>query len=286
MARRLAKRFAALGRALGMRNRGAGWPAAMVHHTQTGGSPIPPSDRRGDPRRAGGRIRNVMTACTTPSRVRPSQSVSLIADLDKAARVEAEDLLGSCRVLSLPAHALRSRSDVPDAELLLLEEGFVVVRTARSAPARPIVTCEAADGGVLLPPAADELLEAVLDSRITVLPAKVCERLLALPGVARTLLTDMLAAIRRKQDAIASFGSVRHSERIRRKLSQLAGEYGRVTSDGIRLDLPLTHALLGEMIGSERETVTRSVDELEAEGFLSRDGRTYVLHVPPETLLR
>ncbi len=59
-----------------------------------------------------------------------------------------------------------------------------------------------------------------------------------------------------------------------------------MTSDGIRLDLPLTHALLGEMIGSERETVTRSVDELEAEGFLSRDGRTYVLHVPPETLLR
>ena len=56
--------------------------------------------------------------------------------------------------------------------------------------------------------------------------------------------------LRRKQDSIANFGNVRHTERVRRKLLQLARDYGRVTGEGVRLDLPLTHALLGEMVGS------------------------------------
>jgi CRP/FNR family transcriptional regulator len=64
-------------------------------------------------------------------------------------------------------------------------------------------------------------------------------------------------------------------------LLQLAADYGRVTREGIRLEFPLTHVLLAEMVGSERETVTRAVEQLEAEGFLSRSGRKFVLHVEP-----
>jgi hypothetical protein len=73
---------------------------------------------------------------------------------------------------------------------------------------------------------------------------------------------------------------VRHVERVRRKLLQLARDYGRVTSNGVKLDLPLTHALLGEMVGSERETVTRAIDQLESSGFLTRDGHYYRLYLP------
>jgi CRP-like cAMP-binding protein len=62
--------------------------------------------------------------------------------------------------------------------------------------------------------------------------------------------------------------------------------YGRVTGDGVKLDLPLTHALLGEMVGSERETVTRAIDQLEGAGFLSRQGSHYRLHVAPDALAR
>ena len=76
------------------------------------------------------------------------------------------------------------------------------------------------------------------------------------------------------------------AERVRRNLVQLARDYGRVTGDGVKLDLPLTHALLGEMIGSERETVTRAIDQLESAGFLSRQGSHYRLHVAPDALAR
>ena len=149
-----------------------------------------------------------------------------------------------------------------------------------------MITCEAAYGGLVLPPGPEELLEAILDSRLTVLPERIITRLLQLPALADALLREMAETLRRKQDSIANFGNVRHTERVRRKLLQLARDYGRVTGDGVKLDLPLTHALLAEMIGSERETVTRAIDRLESAGFLSREGHHYRLHIPPEALAR
>jgi CRP/FNR family transcriptional regulator len=71
---------------------------------------------------------------------------------------------------------------------------------------------------------------------------------------------------------------------VRDKLIQLAREHGRVRRDGVLLDFPLTHELLGEMVGSARETVTRALDELEEEGFVTRRGRSYRLNVAPEVL--
>ena len=133
-------------------------------------------------------------------------------------------------------------------------------------------------------PASAEVLEAILDSRLTLLSPRIVTRLLELPGLGDALLREVAETLRRKQDSIANFGDVRHVERLRRKLQQLAHDYGRVTVDGVKLDLPLTHALLGEMVGSERETVTRGIDQLESAGFLSREGHCYRLHIRPEAL--
>jgi len=195
-------------------------------------------------------------------------------------------MLASCPSLSLSAGALHRPADTGEETLLLLEEGFVVVRSVPPPPSRPMITCEAAYGGIVLPPAPGELLEAITDSRLTLLPARIVTRLLSLPTLADALLREVAETLRRKQDSIANFGDVRHVERVRRKLLQLSRDYGRVTGDGVKLDLPLTHALLGEMVGSERETVTRAIDQLESSGFLSRDGHYYRLHLPPEALAR
>jgi biotin operon repressor len=217
-------------------------------------------------------------------RLRPLRSASLISSLEGTAAESAAELLASCRSLSLSTGAVHRPPDTREETLLLLEEGFIVVHSVAAAPSRPMITCEAAYGGIVLPPAAQELLEAILDSRLTLLPAPIVTRLLALPALADAILREVSETLRRKQDSIANFGNVRHVERVRRKLVQLARDYGRVTSDGIKLDLPLTHALLGEMVGSERETVTRAIYQLEREGFLNRQGHYYRLLVSPDAL--
>jgi hypothetical protein len=219
-------------------------------------------------------------------RLLPLRSASLVAALADAEARSAAELLASCPSLSLSAGALHRPADTREEALLLLEEGFVVVRSVPAPPSRPMITCEAAYGGIVLPPATEEVMEAILDSRLTLLPARIVTRLLGLPALADALLREVAETLRRKQDSIANFGNVRHNERVRRKLLQLARDYGRVTGNGVKLDLPLTHALLGEMVGSERETVTRGVDQLESEGFLTREGHYYRLHIPPEALAR
>jgi Crp-like helix-turn-helix domain len=185
---------------------------------------------------------------------------------------------------AVAAHALRRSADFANAVLLVLTDGFVVVRTVPAPPSRPVITCEAAQAGLLMPPASDEVLEAVLDSTLVPISLEAYEALVEVPGVARMLLRDIQTTLRRKQDTLAIFGNIRHADRLRRKLVLLAAEHGRVTSAGVRVELALTHELLARMIGSERETVTRALEELERNGLVARDGRAYILQVNPEEL--
>lgn len=52
--------------------------------------------------------------------------------------------------------------------------------------------------------------------------------------------------------------------------TDLAERFGRMTEDGIVLDLPLTHDLIGGLVASRRPTVTLAPQRLSAEGQLQR----------------
>ena len=99
------------------------------------------------------------------------------------------------------------------------------------------------------------------------------------------LVEQLASAVAQRQEALANFAPTRHTERVRRKLLQLARVYGHVVGDGIRIDFPITHALLAEMVGSSRETVTRALDELHRDGFVVRTGSTYRLLVSATVVL-
>jgi biotin operon repressor len=168
--------------------------------------------------------------------------------------------------------------------LLLVADGFVVLRATVGRGRRAVVTCEVGPGNVLLPPSAEEVLVALGRSRLTVIDTDARGQLLRMPALAERIVERLTAALGQKQEATATFALTRHVERVRRKLLQLGRSYGHVVRDGIRIDFPVSHALLAEMIGSSRETVTRAVDELQRAGFVARSGSTYRLLVSPESV--
>jgi hypothetical protein len=194
----------------------------------------------------------------------------------------AAEILAACPTVEIVAGEPYFRSSLPAGTLLIVERGFVVLRVAPPLTNRSTITCDAGPGRVVLPPASDEVLFALENSEFTVISPEALDALLALPGVARTLLEQLAGTLAQKQEAIGTFGSTRHIERVRRKLLQLARNYGRVVRDGVRIDFPLSHTLLADMIGSSRETVTRSLDELRRDGFVARRGHTYRLLVSPD----
>jgi hypothetical protein len=200
------------------------------------------------------------------------------SELDRAAAI-----LAPCPKFEVAAGEPYFPASFEDLALLVVEDGFVVLRTAPTpGVSRSIITCEAGPAGVLLPPGSKEALFGLVDSRLTGISFEDRDRLLELPGAAHALLEQLTATLSQKQETIGNFADTRHIERVRRKLLQLARNHGRVAHDGIRIDFPVSHTLLAEMIGSSRETVTRAVDELQRAGFVARRGHSYRLLVPPE----
>jgi biotin operon repressor len=198
-------------------------------------------------------------------------------DADRAA-----EILAGCPTFQLSPGEPHFRTTFLGTRLLAVEQGFVVVRTMPEGLPRSIITCEAGPGRVLLPPTADEVLLGLMASRLIGITAAARDRLLEVPAAALALVELLEIALAQKQEAIGNFAHTRHIERVRRKLLQLAQSYGRVVRGGIRIDFPVSHTLLADMIGSSRETVTRALDELQRSGFVARQGRTYRLLVSPE----
>jgi hypothetical protein len=187
-------------------------------------------------------------------------------------------------VIEVEAGSVVAAAAFPDGVFLFVDAGFVVVRATFAGVSRSVVTCEAGAGRLLARPSAEEELLGLTKSRLTVISAELWKGLLDVPAVAPRAVDSLAFTLAQEQQAIANFAAPHHRDRLRRKLLQLARGYGHVAREGIRIDFPVSHALLAEMIGSSRETVTRALDELRQAGFVARSGSTYHLLVPPASV--
>jgi hypothetical protein len=195
-----------------------------------------------------------------------------------------EEVLLEAPLLDLEAGVELAAPEFAGICLLVIEEGLAIVRADQLGSARGIVTCHAGAGRLVLPPAEGEVVRTLARTRATLFTTDVRDRLFAIPSAAVVLFDALAATLRQKHETIATLASIHHVDRVRDKLIQLARDHGRVGRDGVRLDFPLTHELLGEMVASARETVTRALDELEEEGFIVRRGRSYRLNIDPDVL--
>jgi biotin operon repressor len=209
----------------------------------------------------------------------------LLVDLrtDEAERISG--ILATCPTIEIEAGVPYFRNSFPAEALLVVQDGFVVVRATAPGRSRTIITCEGGPGRLVVPPSPEEVLFGLGVSRLVIVSGDALDRLLAVPGAARALLEHLAATLAQKQEALGNFAFTRHRHRVRRKLLQLARDYGHVARDGIRIDFPVSHTILAEMVGSSRETVTRALDELQRMGFVARRGHAYRLLVSPESVL-
>jgi CRP/FNR family transcriptional regulator, cyclic AMP receptor protein len=62
----------------------------------------------------------------------------------------------------------------------------------------------------------------------------------------------------------------RVEDRIVALFADLAERFGRMTADGIVIDLALTHQIIGDLVGSRRPTVSLALQTLAEDGVLER----------------
>jgi CRP/FNR family transcriptional regulator len=72
--------------------------------------------------------------------------------------------------------------------------------------------------------------------------------------------------------------------RIRAGILSLSRKHGVQDARGIIIDLKITHQELAELVGTSRETVTRTLARLQKKGVLELDSRRIVLLKPKELM--
>ena len=118
---------------------------------------------------------------------------------------------------------------------------------------------------------------AVEDSTLAVLGRRFLTAACRVPALTVALSRRQLEQSARAARHAAVAQLPRVERRILALLHGIAEELGRVAVEGVTVDLPVTHAVLGRLVGAQRPTVTLALKALAQEGRLSRRGTQWLL---------
>jgi DNA-binding transcriptional ArsR family regulator len=121
-------------------------------------------------------------------------------------------------------------------------------------------------------------LAGLSTGRIVVLDGRFAHALARFPQI----LPALAARSAQRSQRAAVLMAIGHMKRIEDRLAvffaHAAGEWGRVSADGIVLPLAMPHSLVAEFIGAERPSVTTSLGRLRERGLVTRrEDRTWLL---------
>ena len=125
---------------------------------------------------------------------------------------------------------------------------------------------------------------ALTRTRVALLDGPWSERMGRYPGVGPALAGRALNRSRRLAAMLAIAQHPRLEERLWMLLWELAYRHGRVRTDGVHLDVPLTHEVLAHLVAARRPSVSGSLTRLARQGRVLREGRGWLLRGrPPST---
>ena len=123
--------------------------------------------------------------------------------------------------------------------------------------------------------------QAITPAELVVLDQSFARRAAPFPALAEQLVER--AMLRSRHLAIVM--AIVHQPRVDRRLHRLfwayADRWGRVDAEGTSVELPLTHALLAELVAARRPTVSSALAQLERGGEVARSGDLWRLWGDP-----
>lgn len=190
-------------------------------------------------------------------------------------------LAGMCSVVRV-----LDGDELPEAELTgplgFVSAGRIaIVVEAEAGRQRTIALLQEGDALVLpaggWPGAPDARARAATDAELMVITGSLDDVLCSDAAVGAWVLRAVAAAVADRELSAAIALEPRLERRLILKLRQLAERWGKVTPEGVRLDLRVTHQELGDMIGAARESITVALGRLQEQGEVVVRRRTVIL---------
>ncbi|MFN8174478.1 MAG: Crp/Fnr family transcriptional regulator [Solirubrobacteraceae bacterium] len=205
--------------------------------------------------------------------------------LDPVRRAQAEDA-SSAAVLRREVGVWRGKDDAGygrDGAGLLVLSGLLVRRVGLEGR----LGAELLDHGDLLQPAMHDGGDAVvpfeatwrvmIPLRLAVLDLDWMTRMAPFPEVAAQLTARVMLRSRRLAMMLVIAQHHRLEDRLRLFFWELADRYGKVGPEGVRIEVPLTHELIGHFVGARRPSVSAALGRLERDGHVRREHGCWIL---------
>jgi CRP/FNR family transcriptional regulator, cyclic AMP receptor protein len=122
--------------------------------------------------------------------------------------------------------------------------------------------------------------EAVEPARVVWLDARFALAARRWPALGLAVFERLEERVERIATLKAIAQLVRIDGRVLGALWHLSERWGRMTSDGVVLEMPLTHRMLADVIGARRPSVTTALGELQRQGRIVRRDDGWLLRGP------
>ncbi len=182
---------------------------------------------------------------------------------------------------------LGERYREPDGFGLLVLSGFLVRRVGRAGR----FGAELLGPGDLLRPwqtvgpfasrPFEPVWSVVAPAQVAVLDSAFARRAAPYPTVAVQLVDRATLRSRHLALALAIVQQPRVDRRLHWLFWHLADRWGRTAPGGVRVEVPLTHSLLGELVAARRPSVTTALSSLATAGTVERVGGSWLLRGDP-----
>ncbi|MEM7333859.1 MAG: Crp/Fnr family transcriptional regulator [Chloroflexota bacterium] len=104
-----------------------------------------------------------------------------------------------------------------------------------------------------------------------------------MPQLAMNFMQVLSKRVRYNTQQIDGFASLTITQRLARKLLELAHDYGRVEETGVFIDMHLTQTTLAGMLGATRERVNRCLSDFRKSEWITTS-QGYITVLDPEAL--
>ena len=121
----------------------------------------------------------------------------------------------------------------------------------------------------------------VAPAELALLDAAFARRAAPYPAVAVQFVDRAMLRSRHLAVALAIVQQPRIDHRLHWLFWHFADRWGRTGPEGVSVEVPLTHSLLGELVAARRPSVTTALSSLAAEGKVERDGGAWLLRGGP-----
>lgn len=197
--------------------------------------------------------------------------------------IEMARLLGIVEELDVPKHHVIFSPGGPSESIYFIEKGRV--RLTRLSPDGRTVILALLGPGDLIGEAAwecgehDSYGETLEETKLYQLSRESFENLVRQnPEFGLRLIQVIGIRLKQAQARIEDLVFRQVPSRVARLLVNLAENHGKVTPNGIRVEFPLTHQEIADMVGSSRVTVTQVLNKFRSSQWIGIESKRVTIH--------